>query len=85
MDRCGAAALRQWSGVVKIVKEGSLTKIATCKRCKSELEHEPEDVTFTNYEDSGIRHHIKCPLCLKRLGDGYCFVYVDDPSKEAKS
>ena len=70
---------------MKVVQEGSLTKRVTCKRCKSELEYEPEDVKFTNYEDSGIKYHIRCPFCLKRLGESYCFVYVPEPSKEAKS
>jgi hypothetical protein len=69
---------------MKVVQEGSLTKRVTCKRCKSELEYEPEDVKFTSYEDSG-KYHIQCPFCLKRLGERHCFVYVPEPSKEAKS
>ena len=73
---------------MKVVTEGSLTKRVTCKRCKSVLEYEPQDVAFTNYKDSGIKYHIKCPICLKRLGViglGYCFVYVPEPSKVAAS
>lgn len=70
---------------MKVVQEGSLTKRVTCKRCKSELEYEPEDVKSTSYEDSGIKYHIQCPLCLKKLGESYSFVYVPEPSKEAKS
>jgi hypothetical protein len=70
---------------VKIVQEGSLTKRTSCKRCKSELEYEPEDVKSTSYEDSATKYHIQCPLCLKKLGPSGCFVYVERPSKEAAS
>lgn len=70
---------------MKVVQEGSLTKRATCKRCKSELEYEPEDVESTSYEDSGTKYHIHCPFCLKKLGEGYSFVYVSQPSAEAAS
>lgn len=70
---------------MKVVQEGSLTKRTTCKRCKSELEYEPEDVKMTTYEDSPIKWYIQCPFCLKKLGPSYSFVYVEAPSKEAKS
>jgi hypothetical protein len=70
---------------VKIVQEGSLTKHATCKRCKSKLAYEPEDVKSTSWEDSGIEWYIQCPFCLKKLGPSYSFVYVEPPGKEAKT
>jgi hypothetical protein len=70
---------------VKVVQKGSLTKRVTCKRCKSELEYEPEDVKSTSYEDGPITYHIQCPLCLQKLGQNSCFVYVERPSKEAAS
>lgn len=70
---------------MKVVQEGSLTKHATCKRCKSELEYEPEDVKSTSYEDSGTEYHIQCPFCLKKLGPNLCFVRVEAPGRAAKS
>ena len=70
---------------MKVVQEGSLTRRATCKRCKSELEYEPEDVKSTSYEDSGIKYHVQCPFCLKKLGPSYSFVYVKCPGTEAAS
>jgi len=69
---------------VIVTKEGSLTKTATCKRCKSELQYEPEDVKSTSYEDSPITYHIFCPFCEKKLGKNYSFVSVPDPAKETK-
>lgn len=74
---------------MKAVQAGSLTKRVTCKRCKSELEYEPEDVKSTTYTDgdtiSDIKYHIQCPLCLTKLGPNFCFVYVERPSVEAAS
>jgi hypothetical protein len=65
---------------VKIVQEGSLTRRVTCKRCKSELEYEPEDVKSTTYTDGdtidNVEFYIQCPLCLQKLGQNFCFVYV---------
>lgn len=70
---------------MKVVQEGSLTKRATCKRCKSELEYEPEDVKMTSYEDSATEWYIQCPFCLKKLGPNSSFVYVEAPGKVAAS
>jgi len=75
---------------VKVVQAGSLTKRVACKRCKSELEYEPEDVKSTTYLDDGdgvsdITYHVQCPLCLTKLGPSGCFVYVARPSAEAAS
>lgn len=77
---------------MKVVQTGSLTKRVTCKRCKrckSELEYEPEDVKSTTYSDgdtiSDVTYHIQCPLCLTKLGSNSCFVYVARPSMETAS
>jgi PHP family Zn ribbon phosphoesterase len=53
---------------MKVVQKGSLTKRVTCKRCKTELEYEPEDVKSTTYT---------CP----KLGQSYAFVQVRNPSR----
>lgn len=67
---------------MNVVKEGSLTKTATCKKCKTEMEYEPEDVKHMSYEDSPTQYYIECPFCKKKLGANLCFVYVPSPSKE---
>jgi hypothetical protein len=68
---------------VNVVQKGALTKQVTCTRCQSELEYEPEDVKSTTYTDgdtiSDIKYHVQCPLCLQKLGQNFCFVYVDAP------
>lgn len=68
--------------MVKIIEEGSLTKRATCKRCKSKLEYEPSDVESTHYEDSPARYSITCPMCREKLGPNTCSVTVEEPWKE---
>ena len=72
---------------MKVVQQGVLTKSVTCKRCKSTLEYEPEDVKSTTYTDgdtiSDIKYHLQCPLCLQKLGPSRCFVYVASPSVES--
>lgn len=68
---------------MKVVKEGSLTKQVTCKKCKTELEYEPEDVKHISYEDSPMVYYIDCPFCKKKLGPNLCTVYVPSPSKES--
>jgi hypothetical protein len=70
---------------MKVVLQGSLTKRVMCKRCKSELDYEPSDVKSISYEDSGIKYHVHCPLCLEKLGPGYSFVYVDRPGAGTSS
>lgn len=66
---------------MKVITEGSLTKTATCKRCKSKLEYEPSDVKSTTYTDGDTISHISrtidCPLCLKKLGQNYCSIEVE--------
>jgi len=64
---------------MKVIKEGSLTKTATCKRCNTELEYEPEDVKSMSYEDSPTQYYIDCPFCRKKIGQNSCFVYVARP------
>jgi hypothetical protein len=70
---------------MKIVQEGCLTKRVTCKRCKSELEYEPEDVKSTSYEDSDTKWYIQCPFCCTKLGPINSFVYVEAPGKVTAS
>lgn len=69
---------------MKVALEGSLTKRVMCKRCKSELDYEPADVKSTSYEDSGLKYHVQCPLCLKKLGENFSFVSVDPPDQVPK-
>lgn len=64
---------------MKVIQEGSLTKRATCTRCKSEMEYEPEDVKTMSYEDSPTQYYIQCPFCTKKIGPNYAFIYVPNP------
>lgn len=70
--------------MVRVIKEGSLTKCTTCKKCKSELEYEPADVKSIHYEESPTVYYIECPTCCSKLGANFCSVYVDDPAKTPK-
>jgi len=68
---------------MNVIKEGSLTKKVTCKKCKSELEYEPEDVKHISYEDSPMQFYVDCPFCKKKLGPNFCTVYVPSRSTES--
>lgn len=65
--------------MIKVLTKGSLTKKITCKRCKSELEYEPEDVRSDSYEDSPMQHTITCAVCLPALGASFSSVTVPPP------